>query len=73
MGAFGVTEKPAERDELVGMFRSFGEEAEAEAAQARARAAKTRRPMRGRPGACRREGAHRRRRHPQHLLVDERS
>ena len=33
MGAFGVTEKPAERDELVGSSRSLREEAGREAAQ----------------------------------------
>ena len=34
MGAFGVTEKPAERDELVGVFSRCATEADAEAARA---------------------------------------
>ena len=75
MGAFGVTEKPAERDELVGVFTALREQprkqkprgasAKSGDGHGAARPADT--------GACRGQGPDRRRRHPQHLLADQRS
>ena len=75
MGAFGVTEKPAERAELVRVFKSLRREAGKQKPRKRSP-----QPVEGatainrpRARARRRQGAHCRRRHSQHLLADERS
>ncbi|QNP44526.1 response regulator [Sphingomonas daechungensis] len=70
MGASGVTEKPAERSELVAIFAPLVEEAERQTPRRRKKTGPLRPAVRSR--AHRRQGVDCRRRHPEHILADKR-